>query len=310
MTTALITHEDCLSHVTPDGHPERVARLQYILRALEDKALHRVEAPLGDEADILRVHPQSHIDVVKSASPDQGQVPLDADTWMSPGSYAAALRAVGGATHAADLVLGGEVRNAFSACRPPGHHAEASTTMGFCLYGNVAIAAKYALEHHGLERVAVVDFDVHHGNGTQALLQDDPRVLFVSSHQSPLWPGSGMAHETGVAGNVLNIPLPGGSDGQTIRTAMTQQILPALQAHQPQLLFISAGFDAHLADPLAGLNWSTADFGWLTEQLCDAADDLCDGRIVSCLEGGYDLAALAESTALHVDVLIRRGAAS
>ena len=307
MSTALITHEDCLNHVTPDGHPERVARLQYILKALEDKDLQRVEAPLGDEADILRVHPQDHIDHVKAAAPDQGQVPLDADTWMSPGTYAAALRAVGGATHAVDLVLDGQVQNAFSACRPPGHHAEASTTMGFCLYGNVAIAAKYALEHHGLERVAIVDFDVHHGNGTQALVQDDPRILFVSSHQSPLWPGSGMAHETGVAGNVLNIPLPGGSDGQTIRQAMQSDILPALAAHKPQLMFISAGFDAHRADPLAGLNWSTADFGWLTDQLCDAADELCDGKVVSCLEGGYDLAALAESTALHVDRLIARG---
>ncbi len=307
MTTALITHDDCLSHVTPEGHPERVARLEYILAALEGKDLRRVEAPLGRSEDILRVHPQSHIDHVAGSAPDQGQVPLDADTWMSPGTYAAALRAVGGGTQAVDLVLGGEVDNAFSACRPPGHHAETRTTMGFCLYGNVAIAAKYALDHHGLARVAVVDFDVHHGNGTQALLEDDPRVLFVSTHQSPLWPGSGMAHETGVDNNVLNVPLPGGSDGQTIRQAMQSQILPALEAFQPELLFISAGFDAHRADPLAGLNWSTQDFGWITEQLCDAADAHCGGKIVSCLEGGYDLAALAESAALHVDVLIARG---
>ncbi|MFK7940533.1 MAG: histone deacetylase family protein [Roseovarius sp.] len=308
MTTALITHDDCLNHVTPDGHPEQVARLHYILSALKDKDLHRIEASLGDEADILRVHPQSHIDHVKASSPDEGQVPLDADTWMSPGTYSAALRAVGGATDAVDLVLGGDVQNAFCACRPPGHHAETTTTMGFCLYGNVAIAAKYALEHHGLERVAVVDFDVHHGNGTQDLLQNDPRALFVSTHQSPLWPGSGMAHETGAAGNVLNIPLSGGSTGQSIRAAMTDQIIPTLSAHQPQLLIISAGFDAHLADPLAGLNWSTSDFGWITQTLCDAADDLCGGKIVSCLEGGYDLPALAESAALHVDVLIARGA--
>lgn len=309
MTTALITHEDCLNHVTPDGHPERVARLEHILAALADKDLLRVEAPLGEEADIERVHPRAHIDKVKAASPDTGQVPLDADTWMSPGSYRAALRSVGGAVRAVDMVLGGEVQNAFSACRPPGHHAEQMQTMGFCLFGNVAIAAKYALDHHGLSRVAVVDFDVHHGNGTQALLQDDPRVLFISSHQSPLWPGTGMASETGVANNVLNIPLPGGSDGNVFRREMQTKALPALETFEPELLFISAGFDAHRADPLAGLNFHADDFAWITQELCDIADAHCAGRVVSCLEGGYDLAALAESTARHVDVLIARGQA-
>ena len=307
MTTALITHDDCLNHVTPDGHPEQVARLAYILDALAGKDLLRTQAPLGNNADIARVHPQAHIDHVTGMSPTKGQVPLDADTWMSPGSLDAAYRSVGGAVKAVDMVLGKEVRNAFCACRPPGHHAEAQKTMGFCLFGNVAIAAKYALDHHGLSRVAIVDFDVHHGNGTQALCEDDPRILFASSHQSPLWPGSGMAHETGVAGNVLNVPLAGGSDGAAIRAEMERQILPAVEAFEPELLLVSAGFDAHRADPLAGLNWSTEDFGWITERLCDVADAHCEGRIVSCLEGGYDLAALAESAALHVDVLISRG---
>ncbi|MDF1670775.1 MAG: histone deacetylase family protein [Roseovarius sp.] len=307
MTTALITHDDCLNHVTPDGHPEQVARLAYILDALEGKDLLRTQAPLGNDADIARVHPQAHIDHVTDMSPTKGQVPLDADTWMSPGSLDAAYRSVGGAVKAVDMVLGGEVSNAFCACRPPGHHAEAQKTMGFCLFGNVAIAAKYALDHHGLSRVAIVDFDVHHGNGTQALCEDDPRILFASSHQSPLWPGSGMAHETGVAGNVMNVPLAGGGDGAAIRAEMQRQILPAVEAFEPELLLVSAGFDAHRADPLAGLNWSTEDFGWITERLCDVADAHCEGRIVSCLEGGYDLAALAESAALHVDVLISRG---
>ena len=310
MTTALITHADCLAHVTPEGHPERVARLEHILAALECKVLLRIEAPLASDADIVRVHPQAHIDHVKASAPESGYRPLDADTWMSPGSLAAAYRAAGAAVEAVDLVLGGTVQNAFSACRPPGHHAEAMQTMGFCLFGNVAIAAKHALEHHGLSRVAIVDFDVHHGNGTQALLEQDPRVFFVSSHQSPLWPGTGMAHETGVADNVLNLPLPGGSDGATFRRAMQDKALPAVAAFQPELLFISAGFDAHRADPLAGLNFDTEDFAWITEQLCDLADAQCAGRIVSCLEGGYDLTALAEATARHVDVLIARGQAA
>ncbi|QGX97146.1 histone deacetylase family protein [Roseovarius faecimaris] len=309
MTTALLTHPDCLKHVTPDGHPERVARLDAVLSALEGKDLLRIEAPLGDEAHIERVHPRAHIDHVKASEPDAGQVPLDADTWMSPGSYAAALRGVGGAVRAVDMVLGGEVQNAFSACRPPGHHAETAKTMGFCLFGNVAIAAKHALEHHGLSRVAVVDFDVHHGNGTQDLLESDPRALFISSHQYPLWPGTGHPSETGVDNNVLNVPLAPGTDGRQIRAEMEAKILPRLAEFAPELLLVSAGFDAHRADPLAGLNWETEDFAWITEQLCDVAEAHCDGRLVSCLEGGYDLAALAEATARHVDILIARGQA-
>ena len=307
MTTALITHPDCLNHRTPEGHPERVARLEHILAALEGKTLKRIEAPLGTEADILRVHPQAHIDHVRASEPDSGAAPLDPDTWMSPGSYNAALRGVGGAVRAVDMVMESKADNAFVACRPPGHHAETQQTMGFCLFGNVAIAAKHALDHHGLSRVAVVDFDVHHGNGTQDLLQNDARALFCSTHQSPLWPGTGGTHETGAHSNVLNIPLPGGTNGAGFRQAIQEQAMPALRAFAPEFLLISAGFDAHRADPLAGLNFEVEDFTWVTGQLCDLADDLCQGRIVSCLEGGYDLTALAASTAAHVDVLIARG---
>lgn len=307
MTTALITHADYLNHVTPDGHPEQVARLQSVLDALKGKDVLRIDAPSGREEDIARVHSGAYIEHVKATTPESGQLPLDADTWMSPGSWAAALYAVGGAVRAVDMVLGGEVANAFSASRPPGHHAETAKAMGFCMFGNVAIAAKHALDHHGLSRVAVVDFDVHHGNGTQDLLQNEARTLFCSSHQSPLWPGTGAASETGQHDNVLNVPLPPGSDGKTIRQEMERQILPRLEAFAPELLLISAGFDAHRADPLAGLNWETEDFGWITEQLCDIADSHCGGQVVSCLEGGYDLAALAAGTAQHVDVLIRRG---
>src|SRR6056297_1715582 len=215
MTTALITHDDCLAHEMPPGHPEQVARLERVLAALEGKNVTRVSAPLAAEDDLLRVHPKSHIDAICAASPEQGFAPLDADTWMSPGTLAAAYRAVGGALRGVDLVLSGEARNAFVAVRPPGHHAERETTMGFCLFGTVAAAVKHALDHHGLARVAVVDFDVHHGNGTQDLLEDEPRALFASTHQSPLWPGTGAAHETGPHGTILNVPLAPhtGSDG-------------------------------------------------------------------------------------------------
>lgn len=308
MTTALITHTDCLTHITPEGHPERVARLDYILAALEGKDVLRVDAPLGQEADILRVHPQAHLDHIRGSTPSEGAIPLDADTWMSPGSYTAALRAVGGAVHGVDMVMAGDAQNAFVACRPPGHHAESETPMGFCLFGNVSIAAKHALDHHGLSRVAVVDFDVHHGNGTQDLLQSDARVLFCSSQQIPLWPGSGHANETGHHGNVVNVPLAEGCNSAAFRRAMETHVLPAVDAFAPELVLISAGFDAHRADPLAGLRLETEDFAWITQKLCDLAGAHCEGRVVSCLEGGYDLQALAESAAAHVDVLIENGA--
>ena len=306
MTTALITHPDCLDHVTPPGHPEQVARMDAVLGALADMDLLRVSAPHAAEDDVRRVHPKSHIDTIRRAAPESGFVSLDADTHMSPGTLAAVWRCAGGAVRAVDLVLGGEAGNAFVAMRPPGHHAEKTTAMGFCFFGNIAIAAKHALDHHGLRRVAIVDFDVHHGNGTQDLVEDDPRILFCSTHQSPLYPGTGMADETGVADNVVNVPLDEGTNGRGFRVAMEGRILPRVDAFRPELILISAGFDAHRADPLAGLALVEDDFAWITGALCDLADKHCAGRVVSCLEGGYDLPALGASAAAHVNVLRER----
>ncbi len=305
MTTALITHPDCYDHVTPPGHPEQVARLDAVLGGLEAMDLLRVKAPLGAEDDILRCHPQGHINSIRAAAPTDGWRSLDADTHLSPGTLGAAFRGVGGIVRAVDLVMGGEAGNAFVAMRPPGHHAERETAMGFCFFGNIAIAAKYALDHHGLDRVAIVDFDVHHGNGTQDLVEEDARILFCSTHQSPLYPGTGAAHETGV-GNVLNVPLPDGTGSKAFRDVMERVVLPRVDEFSPQLLLISAGFDAHEADPLAGMNLTTEDFGWVTERLCDLADRHCKGRVVSSLEGGYDLAALGDAAAAHVKVLKER----
>jgi acetoin utilization deacetylase AcuC-like enzyme len=308
MATALIAHDDCYDHVTPPGHPEQVARLDAVLGALKDMDLVRVAAPMAAEADLLRIHPQEHVDAVRAAAPSEGWRSLDADTHMSVGSLAAAYRAAGANVRAVDMVLGGEVQNAFAAVRPPGHHAERTTPMGFCLFGSVSIAAKHALDHHGLKRVAIVDFDVHHGNGTQDLCEDDARILFCSTHQMPLYPGTGHAHEDGVYGNVLNVPLPDGAGSKAFRDAMERLVLPAVDAFKPELLLISAGFDAHADDPLAGMRLVEDDFAWVTEQLCDLADRHCQGRVVSTLEGGYDLEALAASTAAHVQVLKERGA--
>ncbi|MBL4751365.1 MAG: histone deacetylase family protein [Amylibacter sp.] len=307
MTTALITHPDCLNHVTPDGHPERVARLQAILTALEDDtfdALDRIKAPLAEKTQILRAHPSDYFDRVKASEPVTGWNMLDGDTHMSNGSFNAALRAAGANIKAVDMVMAGLVNNAFCAIRPPGHHAETATSMGFCLFGNVVIGAKHALEHHGLSRVAIVDFDVHHGNGTQDLVWNDDRILFASTHQMPLYPGSGAAHETGGSSNILNVPLAPNADGTALKHAFELSILPALHHHKPEMIFISAGFDAHFADPLANLNFTEDDFIWATRQLKDAAKLLCQGRLVSTLEGGYDLDALAASTAAHIKVLM------
>lgn len=310
MTTGVFTHEDCSVHVTPPGHPEQVARLEYVRRALASDRfadLKRCEAPLADDTPILRCHPQTYIDRIMAAEPTTGWAQLDADTHMSKGSVAAARRAVGGAVAAVDAVMAGDMTNAFVATRPPGHHAERETSMGFCLFGTVAIAAKHALDVHGLSRVAVVDFDVHHGNGTQDLLWDEPRAMFFSSHQSPLWPGTGAEDERGAHDTVFNIPLEPDSGGATMRAAYEGRVFPVLRAYKPELILISAGFDAHRADPLAQLRWDTADFAWLTARLCDLADELCDNRIVSVLEGDYDLDALALSVATHVDILMQRG---
>lgn len=305
MTTAVISHEDCVDHVTPPGHPEQVARFDAVRTALAEMDVSRVNAPLAAEDDLLRCHPKGYVQSIKDATPDDGWRSLDADTHMSPGSLAAAYRAAGAAVKAVDMVMAGEAGNAFCATRPPGHHAERETAMGFCFFGNVAIAAKHALDHHGLKRVAILDFDVHHGNGTQDLVEEDGRILFCSSHQMPLYPGTGAAHETGV-GNVLNVPLSDGTGSQGFRAAWEAAVFPRVDAFQPELIIISAGFDAHKADPLAGMMLETADFAWVTEKICDLADLHCGGRVVSALEGGYDLAALGESVAAHVAVLKER----
>jgi len=307
LTTALITHADCLQHVTPDGHPERVARLEHVLHALEGLDLRRVTAPMAAEDDLLRLHPKDYVDGIRAAAPQTGFAQVDGDTFLSPGSVAAAYRAAGAAIRAVDLVLGGDVQNAFAAVRPPGHHAETDTAMGFCFFGNAALAAKHALEHHGLKRVAVVDFDVHHGNGTQDLLWDEARALVITSQQMPLWPGSGKPEEDGAHGQIMNIPLPPESGGAEMRAAYQAQAFPRLKDFNPELIIISAGFDAHQDDPLANLNWSTGDFAWLTAELCTLAREICSGRIVSTLEGGYDLNALAAATKAHVEELIKAG---
>lgn len=310
MTTLLLTHSDCLGHVTPSGHPEQVARLDAVARALsapDFSALRREDAPVADQRDLLRCHPAPHLERLRAAMPSQGIVQLDPDTHAAPGTWAAAMRAVGAACRAVDATLSGEVVNAFAAVRPPGHHAEAETTMGFCLFGAVAIAARRALDHHGLSRVAVVDFDVHHGNGTQALLWDEPRVRFVSSHQMPLWPGTGHPREQGAHGQIVNIPLRPGTGGAAMRAAYAAQVFPMLDAFAPELLILSAGFDAHAADPLAQLEWEAEDYAGLTRELCALAARHCGGRVVSVLEGGYELTALGESVAAHVRELMKAG---
>ena len=311
MTTGLWTHEAFTGHVTPPGHPEQVARMAAVTRALSAPGfdgLTRFEAPLCDDTALLRCHPQGYIDRIVAAEPETGWRQLDADTHMSPGSVAAARRAVGGALAAVDAVLAGTVTNGFVAARPPGHHAERETPMGFCLFGTVAIAAKHALDHHGLARVAVVDFDVHHGNGTQDLLWNEARAIFFSSHQSPLWPGTGTEDERGAHGTIHNLPLAPDSDGTAMRRVYEERVFPAIRAHRPDLILVSAGFDAHRADPLAQLRWETDDYAWLTERLVGLAAELCAGRLVSVLEGGYDLDALGDSAAAHVAGLMRGAA--
>ena len=298
--SALITHEDCLEHLTPTGHPEQVARLEYILDALKEINLLRVSAPMAADDDILRIHPLEYISYLKGSLPQTGYKSLDGDTYISSGSLTAAYRAAGGVLRAVDIVLSGEAKNAFVAVRPPGHHAETQTAMGFCLFGNIALGAKHALDFHGLKRVAVIDFDVHHGNGTQELLWDESRCLTFTSQQMPLWPGTGSKEEQGNFNNIVNIPLSPGSSGVLMREKYEMLVFPALQEFKPELILVSAGFDAHEADPLAELNWSTEDFSWLTERICKIASDCCGGRLVSTLEGGYDLEALAESVKAHV----------
>ena len=307
MTTGLYTHASCLGHDTGPGHPERIQRLVAILRLLDDPiyaALDRRDAPEATLDQLARVHTRAYIDEVFAAIPSVGQGELDGDTVLSPGSGTAALHAAGAVTAAVAAVLGGELKNAFCAVRPPGHHAERDLAMGFCIFNNVAVGAAEALDAFGLDRVAIFDFDVHHGNGTQHIFDHDPRVLYASTHQSPLYPGTGAKSEKGV-GNIVNAPLPPYAGSEEFRDAVEETILPALEKFRPDLILISAGFDAHRADPLASLEFETEDYAWVTDQLVTLAAERCGGRIVSTLEGGYDLNALAESVTAHVAALQR-----
>lgn len=310
MSTLFVSHPDCLAHVTPPGHPERVERLERILAvadAAEFAGLDRAEAPLAEDRFLLLAHAAAYLREVAEAIPEKGFRSLDADTHVSPGSLTAARRAAGAVVMAVDTVMSGEAQNAFCAVRPPGHHAERARAMGFCIFGNAAIGALHALENHGLSRVAILDFDVHHGNGTQALVWNDARILYGSTHQMPLYPGSGGAHETGEHGQVVNAPLAPLSGGAEFRRAMEDRIFPAVRRHDPGLIIISAGFDAHERDPLANLNLTAEDFAWATAEICDLAAESCGGRVVSTLEGGYDLEALGASVAAHLGVLTERG---
>ena len=305
MPVAIYTHAACLAHDTGPDHAERPARLVAVteaLRAAFPEVLDWREAPRASRGDLLRVHAASLLHTVLETRPTQ-RVMLDPDTALSPGSAEAALRAAGAVVAAVDAVLAGNTTRAFCAVRPPGHHATTDTAMGFCLFNNIAVAAAHALAMHGLERVAIADFDVHHGNGTQAIFEHDPRVLFTSSHQSPLYPDTGHANERGV-GNILNAPLPPQADGLAFRAAWTNDLLPALDAFRPQLLLVSAGFDAHRRDPLAQLRLEADDYAWITAELRAIADRHARGRIVSSLEGGYDLQALHECAVAHVGGLL------
>jgi acetoin utilization deacetylase AcuC-like enzyme len=303
MTTLLYTHEACLDHDTGRHHPESPARLRAVLDGLAAiPALLRRSAPEATPEDIARAHSARFFESVMAAIPQQGHSALDADTIVSPGSGAAALRAAGAVCAAVDAVLAGEASNAFCAVRPPGHHAERERAMGFCLFNNVAIGAFRARQVHGLGRVAAIDFDVHHGNGTQAIFEDDPQLFYASTHQSPLYPGTGARSERGV-GNICNVPLRPNAGSVEFRAACSDLILPALEDFRPDLIMISAGFDAHRRDPLAQLNFVEADYAWITERLVECAGRHCQGRVVASLEGGYDLEALAASAAAHVGAL-------
>jgi len=308
MTTLLVTHPAGLQHIPPAGHPERPDRLRAIEQALEDERfqdLIRVQAPAATLETIALCHPMDYIVEIRDATPKQGLVRLDADTSMSPGTFEAVLRAVGGGVMAADEVIAGRVANAFCAMRPPGHHAETVRPMGFCFFNTAAIVARHVQRHYGIARVAVVDFDVHHGNGTQEIFWSDPTVMYCSTHEMPLYPGSGAPSERGVHDNIVNAPLRAGDGGEEFREAFETVILPRLTVFAPEFIVISAGFDAHMRDPLANLNLVEADFGWVTRKLMDAADASASGRIVSVLEGGYDLQGLARSAAAHVTALMR-----
>ena len=305
MSLSIYTHPSSHLHVTPPGHPERVARIETVDRVLANPKFAgatRVEAPGATPEQILRAHDGAYVEMIEKNVPEEGWVSLDPDTHMCPDSLTAAQNAAGANVAAVSAVVAGDARAAFCAVRPCGHHAERDRAMGFCLFSNVCIGALHGLEELGLGRIAIMDFDVHHGNGTQDIFWEDPRVLFASTHQMPLFPGTGATGETG-EGNIVNTPLDPMTGGREMRMAFEQRVLPAIAAHEPDLIMISAGFDAHTNDPLANLNWTDEDFRWATERLCDLAAEKCDGRVVSTLEGGYDLDGLADSVTAHLEVL-------
>ncbi|MDX7953575.1 histone deacetylase family protein [Lichenihabitans sp. Uapishka_5] len=310
MATTLFHHADTLLHDMGLGHPERPDRIRAILARLDGPdfaALERREAPEATRAALERVHPAAYLDMLDDLAPRDGTlVRLDGDTAMNNGTLAAARRAAGGAVAAVDAVLGGTCANAFVATRPPGHHAEPARAMGFCFLGNAVVAARHAQVAHGIGRVAIVDFDVHHGNGTQAIVWDDPSIFYGSTHEMPLFPGTGARSERGAHDTVVNAPLPPGADGTLFRSAMEEAILPRLEAFGPELVIVSAGFDAHRRDPLATLRLEAADFAWVTARLMDVAERHAGGRLVSVLEGGYDLEGLGLSVAAHVATLMGR----
>ena len=307
MTTLLYTHTAFFDHDPGRMHPESPARLKAVLSALEQPefaALERRDAPEATMEQLARVHPQDHIEAVLAAIPKEGYAGLDMDTIVSPGSGQAAIRAAGALCAAVDAVSGGEADNAFCAVRPPGHHAEPARAMGFCLFNSVAVGALQARAVHGHHRIAVVDFDVHHGNGTQAAFWDDQDLFYASTHQMPLYPGTGDRTERGRYNNIVNVPLAPMAGSEEFRDAMRNHVLPVLTRFEPNFLFISAGFDAHANDPLAGLRLHEDDYTWATEELMAIANHACGGRVVSALEGGYDLDALSRSVAAHVRALL------
>lgn len=306
-TLSVFSHADCAGHDPVPGHPEKPARLAAALAAFDEPALAgcpRLQAPLATREQLLRVHAAAHVERVFQAGRSGTVVQLDPDTAVAPGSLDAALRAAGAVVAAVDQVLAGSGRRAFCAVRPPGHHATRRLAMGFCQFNAIAVGAAHALARHGLSRVAVVDFDVHHGNGSQAIFWDEPRVLFASSHQWPLYPGSGAASERGASANVANAPLPPGAGSEAFRAAWAEHLLPRIDAFAPELLLVSAGFDGHRDDPLGGLRLVADDFAWLTAALVALADRHAGGRLVASLEGGYDLAALTECTRAHARALL------